>query len=251
MVTTLSIDVGIRNLACCLMEISDDGTSWNILDWFVLDLFEYSPPNEDNPKEDLVSVFKTYKQWKKDGLIGFVTRNDLTISSEKRESYEAAVKTFLQKQKITNAYVNNATLDYVTKKIIAYFDKHSGCMSIDHLLIENQPSLKNPTMKSIQMIIYSYFFLRFSDAKKSLNIQFVSATRKMAYCKAKKLIDQKTEVTKNYKTTKQCSVIVSKIILEHRPEYEVYFTRAKKDDLADCLLQGMAYHNVANPIAVN
>ena len=30
---------------------------------------------------------------------------------------------------------------------------------ITHVLIENQPALKNPVMKSIQMIIYTFFVM--------------------------------------------------------------------------------------------
>ncbi|MEC8542095.1 MAG: hypothetical protein VXY89_00890, partial [SAR324 cluster bacterium] len=30
---------------------------------------------------------------------------------------------------------------------------------IKHVLIENQPALKNPTMKSVQMIIYTFFIM--------------------------------------------------------------------------------------------
>ena len=240
---TLSIDVGIRNLACCLIEIPEDGkVPWSIGNWFVLDTFEYNSGSED----DLIAVFKGYKQWKKDALVEFVEKKEIEPagSDTKRESYEAAIKNYLAKQKITQKYVADRMLDYITDKIRHFFDSHPDCLEVDNLLIENQPSLKNPTMKSIQMILYTFFYLRSKDRGHTMNIEFISATRKMAYCKAKGLIDKNTKVEKNYKTTKQCSIVVSKIILESRPEYEPYFGRAKKDDLADCLLQGLAYHNV-------
>jgi len=32
-------------------------------------------------------------------------------------------------------------------------------LDVDVVVIENQPSLKNPLMKSIQMIVYSYFLI--------------------------------------------------------------------------------------------
>lgn len=53
---------------------------------------------------------------------------------------------------------------------------------IQQVLIENQPTLKNPTMKSIQMIIYSYFLIRGKIDKKDgilENIRFISATNKL------------------------------------------------------------------------
>ena len=96
---TLSIDVGIRNLACCLLEISSD-KHWKIIDWFVLDLFEYTPPTSENLEEDLISVFKTYKKWKKDVLADFTKRNELEIKNNKRETHELAVKNYLLKKKL-------------------------------------------------------------------------------------------------------------------------------------------------------
>ena len=35
----------------------------------------------------------------------------------------------------------------------------SNLLDVDIVVIENQPSLKNPQMKSIQMILYSYFLI--------------------------------------------------------------------------------------------
>ena len=56
-------------------------------------------------------------------------------------------------------------------------------LEVDHVIIENQPSLKNPQMKSIQMIVYSYFLmygkiLSNSD-KKISNIDFCNASNKL------------------------------------------------------------------------
>ena len=39
-------------------------------------------------------------------------------------------------------------------------DELSLCKrNIESVIVENQPSLKNPTMKSIQMMVYSYFLI--------------------------------------------------------------------------------------------
>ena len=99
---SLSIDVGIRNLACCLLHISEDGKQWEIIDWFVLDLFEYTPPTKENATEDLISIFKSYKKWKKEELVEFVHRHELAVKNEKRESFEMAIQEYLKQNKITN-----------------------------------------------------------------------------------------------------------------------------------------------------
>ena len=49
-------------------------------------------------------------------------------------------------------------------------------MDCDHIIIENQPVLKNPTMKSIQIMLYSYFLLK---NKKMKSIQLVNACNKL------------------------------------------------------------------------
>ena len=38
-------------------------------------------------------------------------------------------------------------------------DSEPEFLNVDEVLIENQPSLINPTMKSVAMILYSYFFM--------------------------------------------------------------------------------------------
>ena len=43
------------------------------------------------------------------------------------------------------------------------------------VLIENQPSLKNPIMKSVQMLLYSYFLIRgMVDLQKVTDIKLMS-----------------------------------------------------------------------------
>ncbi len=53
---------------------------------------------------------------------------------------------------------------------------------IDKVCIENQPTLRNPTMKTVQIIIYSYFLIRGKTDLKEHPIQqisFISATNKL------------------------------------------------------------------------
>ena len=45
------------------------------------------------------------------------------------------------------------------KCIVEKLQKKEHFLDVDLVVIENQPALKNPTMKSIQMMIYSYFLI--------------------------------------------------------------------------------------------
>jgi len=51
----------------------------------------------------------------------------------------------------------NTTL--IFENIPRKLHEKSQLLDVDIVVIENQPSLKNPKMKSIQMILYSYFLI--------------------------------------------------------------------------------------------
>jgi hypothetical protein len=77
-----------------------------------------------------------------------------------------------QKKNVTLIYEN------IPKKFDALPQLLDG---IQKVCIENQPTLKNPTMKTIQIIIYSYFLIRGkTDGKSPIQqISFISATNKL------------------------------------------------------------------------
>lgn len=56
-----------------------------------------------------------------------------------------------------------------------------GIENLNEVVIENQPALKNPRMKSIQMFIYSFFFINGKNGliKKLEGVNFFSATKKL------------------------------------------------------------------------
>ena len=77
-----------------------------------------------------------------------------------------------QKKNVTLIY------DNIPKKFDALPQLLDG---IQKVCIENQPTLKNPTMKTIQIIIYSYFLIRGKTDQQSPidQISFISATNKL------------------------------------------------------------------------
>ena len=48
-------------------------------------------------------------------------------------------------------------LDELATNLHQAFDKMPQLLQVDRVVIENQPCLQNPKMKSVQMLIYSYF----------------------------------------------------------------------------------------------
>jgi len=68
-------------------------------------------------------------------------------------------------------------------------------LNVDYVVIENQPSLKNPQMKSIQMILYSYFIIlgkavNFGEFKNITSIDFCSASNKLKVYDGPKIVFQ-------------------------------------------------------------
>lgn len=174
----LSFDVGIYNLAYCLMHV--DGTSKiTIQDWDVL--------NIGGSKEKKLDI----------SALG---DNLVSILHDK------------------------------------FFD-----IDIDYVLIENQPVQKNPTMKSIQMIIFTFFKMK-SFQVSHVDVRLVSASNKL---KVKhKTSDSYPDKTK-YQQNKLLSIAYARNYLENvfpdASRLSLMNTHKKKDDLCDSYLQGVHF----------
>ena len=153
-------------------------------------------------------------------------------------------------------------------------------LDVDIVVIENQPSLKNPQMKSIQMILYSYFLILgkvIGNGDKSIGyidkVDFCSASNKLKIYdgpeiileektkRIKKNIDsissEKTIIEENielidkpkskktaikYADKKRLAIEHAKYFVEKDEKYKDFFNNhKKKDDLADSYLQGLYY----------
>ena len=113
-----------------------------------------------------------------------------------------------------------------------------------HVIIENQISTIAARMKTIQGMIAQYFIMRFGDA---VYIEFVSSHNKL-----KGFVENKKECeggkkTPSYKANKADGIAVCRRFFEANSEMEDWtaeFDKSKKrDDLADCFLQGIWYLN--------
>ncbi len=82
-------------------------------------------------------------------------------------------------------------MNLVFENIPLKLNQNDFLLDVDAVVIENQPSLKNPKMKSIQMIVYSYFLmygkiLNKTD-KKIKYIDFCNASNKLKVYKGPKI----------------------------------------------------------------
>lgn len=123
---------------------------------------------------------------------------------------------------------------------------------ITYILIENQPVMKNPVMKSIQMVIYTYFHHFNILNEKQINIKFISAMNKLK-CGIDieypdKIKEQKNKyMQKKKKAIYLCEYILKNEIINNSSEYlNLFELSKKKDDLADSFLYCIYFMNKNN-----
>ena len=134
------------------------------------------------------------------------------------------------------------------EKGVVWIDKNKEILNVDEVLIENQPSLKNPTMKTVSSLLFGYFMMRgIIDKNKTkstiTNVRFINPSNKLKVNKDKTIkVLQKTADGQKYKMTKKLGIEYTKIILQNEKKWLTYLdTYKKKDDLCDALLQGYYY----------
>ena len=197
----LSFDIGIKNLAYCLMykdNTIDNNNNIKIIDWDIIQLIE------DDVKCKGVSL-----------------------------------------DAITNVLYNKL------QEIFLDYD-------ITEVLLENQPVLKNPVMKSIQIILYSFFQYEKVLMGRDINlIKFINASNKLKLGKNLSEINNSEDIVKiksKYTKNKKLAIIYTNHFLQERlieEDYikynEIFNKHKKKDDLSDAFLQGLYYiEKIAN-----
>lgn len=222
----LSIDVGINNLSYVIIDINDND-KFKIISWKNIDI--------NKSYADLDYVCSKYLHMPKTDLIECCNINNIEIDPKNTSKIiKDAIKKHLKIKKIkkTNQIDYKKTLFNLKK----HFDEFLND-EITHIVIENQPVMKNPKMKSIQMILFTYLQLKFPE----INVDFINASEKLKYCKKQGLIES---VPKTYKENKLTSIkVVMKLISEMTDFLEKFKLETKKDDLADVILQSLAYKN--------
>ena len=129
------------------------------------------------------------------------------------------------------------------------------------ILLENQPVLKNPTMKSMQMFLYSYYLIRTMET----NNGTMGNKKLQCYCASKKLdlikflpeVEQTRIMTiidavnNPYQKNKKLAIhIVEYLLKDNKKLLDFFNSNTKKDDLADSLLMTLHYFEKTNLIKI-
>lgn len=120
-----------------------------------------------------------------------------------------------------------------------------GYKYIDRVIIENQPSNLNGIMKTIQLLIFSYFNLLKHWDKSVGEVILINATHKLqnhTFIPSSKSITEKIGKREKYKLNKSDSIEICRYYIRDNKELqELFNSNKKKDDLADTCIQTISY----------
>ena len=270
-----SFDIGIKNMAYCVFEISANALP-SIVDWNVVNLTNDEVHNcsctmkngkpckskakyENNKKYlcekhaksgDYIQSLSFIKKMKKEELILFLKQHLVTCDGvHKQDLLDKSLEICQRKllNKITKSNANFVDLVKIGKSIKSSFNELPCMSDIDHVYIENQISPIASRMKTIQGMLSQYFIMKYHD----INIEFCSSSNKLKHMD--KIFEKygielenenaiETGSGSKYRQHKKDAVFYCNEICEkYYTQWSHVLKTSKKDDLADCFLQGLYY----------
>lgn len=270
----LSFDVGIKNLAYSITKYNKETKKVEIKEWGIINLLK--DKIDSQKKCDKCTKFATCKTINNE--LHYCKKHQKLIKEirpfilekfdkkldkcylddcKKKVKYIlngkkicASHKVQLQKEynktyrvlKIKTVNCKTVAIDEILIKIIKEFnEKYLHFLLCDKVLIELQPVLKGPKMKTISNHIYSYFLINgvCNESLDMKSVSYINASNKLKFFDENKAKDLKI-----YKNRKKIGIENTKIVLEKLNQEtftKIFEESKKKDDLADALLQTLYF----------
>ena len=278
----ISWDVGIKNLAYCVMEKSDnDSIPFKIYNWGIINVIEsfylkcngkdctrkclyyniiddkqvgycalhkrfvnVEPPVCQKCTDESVCDFEGRKKCTKS--VKFSIDGSCYCTQHKKSVLTKIIKNqTLVKYKPPNC--NTIDIKKLKVNMIKLLDEQKDILlNVDHVVIENQPSLKNPKMKSVAETLYAWFLMRgqIDSVNPIKNLTYMCPSNKLKVNNDNTLciLKKSKNDTEKYKLTKQLGIIYCKQLLKNDEQNLIFLnSNTKKDDLCDAFLQGAYY----------
>lgn len=234
--TVASFDVGVRNLAFCVMQYDSKGNCFPVLDWKNVDLSD-----SDDIEDHMCCAFLKTRKDKDGNPVQCPRGAKLCIE----DCYYCAIHNpDKNKYKIKEKpKVKAMALKSIFMEMRKVLDTHEEIWKtkVDHVIIERQFN-KNRTMIFQSGLLYSYFLLNHLT-----NVESRISDVKVIHAKNKLCVYNGPKVTVNRKNAKDkrklLAVEYCKYMLRKDNERLAYLNKypKKKDDLSDCFLQGAWY----------
>jgi len=202
----VSFDIGVKNLACCVLALERDPAARGAA-------AGAGAGAGSGPESARVLFWKVF-----------------SLAAEK--------------ERIPSVNELAGRLFALMDKFVAELESVGGVATMDMVLLENQPSRLNGAMKSLQMMIYSYFQLRRHWEGRALAVQMVSAGKKTQGhdCEIATPESCGYKPKKGYALNKWNAVQIAQAYIRGDAELERLFAgHKKKDDLSDALCQALAW----------
>lgn len=277
--TILSIDIGIKNLACCVIRVDESLNEIKILKWDVLNLIpdavcqkcgkkaklqkneikvckrhanEYPPIHILSSSLEKIHT-KSVRELREHLLseIAFIAWLSKThpepydeIKTAKKKDLIVYLKHYKEEQTYDGIKANSVSsysFMALGRSIMKCFDKWLDGLILDNVLIENQISPLANRMKTIQGMVTQYMIMR--DIPQ---VEYISALNKL---KVAKYIPHLPPLPqKTYSQRKKSGIeLITTLLLNktissytiHHNFLEHFQNHTKKDDLADAFLQGI------------
>jgi chaperonin cofactor prefoldin len=285
----LGFDVGIKNLAYCTIELDDKNykiLNWGIINLdddrklcnFTLrtkkpcNKTAFSSFIDDNKVEHLLCKTHSKKHEPEKVDLEKIEKNNTkccfsleNIQCVKdacyklKENYYCSVhgKKELSNinretkvKKLASQSCGSIPILVLTKKLCKKLDEHPDFLQVDEVLIENQPSMLNPKMKTISSILYSYFTINGianADKNKSTisNVKFNAPSNKLKVNKEGtiKILSLASVKKEEYDYTKELGIRYCKELIKHDEiNLNLLDKEDKKDDLCDAFLHAFQYY---------
>ena len=275
----ISFDIGIKNMAYCIFDISNNIpyiSSWDVINliktqdtklkcncslkksnkicnknamYYKDDKYYCKTHSSQSGLKSLNNEIKIPKSITIEKLKDMFTKENIEYNEKNkkeiniellREYYNSNYLKIIKKTKTKSS--NDYDLIELGKLMKDKFNEINDFNNITNVIIENQISPIASRMKTIQGMVAQYFIMRFER----INIEFISSSNKLKY-----FTNDKTD----YKQHKKDSIYFTNILLENNSFYSKYvddFNESKKkDDLADSFLQGIWYIKFKNNNEIN
>jgi hypothetical protein len=220
-------DIGIKNLAYCIIEKTN--TSEIIHDLNIINLIDPPPIHKCGftNKNDSICKGKVTYNLKTDNNIKYCNKHYKILSVKEQKLVK-----LIKPPKKCSKY----TLDELGTRLFDTLDENPLFINCENIIIENQPVLKNPTMKSIQIMLYSYFLIK----NKNINIiKLVNANNKLKVYKGQLPEDDKqliSSIKDKYRRNKMTAILHTQLMINDNEKLDYFNSHKKKDDLADAYL---------------